>query len=347
MRLRVNRAIYVKAIVIEGRDKLSLKELPRPSIGSNEVLIRVKYCGICGTDLHIFKGEFPVKYPLVPGHEFSGVVEEVGEGVTSLRPGDKVTVDPNISCGKCYYCRTGRANFCEYWKAIGINLPGAYAEYVKAPEPNVYKLPEGVELQEAAFTEPLSCVLHGLKRIEVRLGSSVAIFGLGPIGLLHLQMVKRMGASLVIGVDLIEEKIELAEKLGADYVINPSKEDAAERIKELTKGRGVDIAIEASGSLKAFQDALRSLDYSGKLLVFGVAPQRALVNLSPFQLYRRELSIIGSFINPYTTKLALKVLSTGMVNVKPLITRVLNLEETDLGFELVKGGKVIKVLLKP
>ena len=337
----------MKAAVIEERERIKIKELPAPDLRAHEVLIKVKACGVCGTDIHIYKGEFPVKYPIVPGHEFSGIVEEVGEEVRSVRPGDRVTVDPNISCGKCYYCRTGRANFCENWQALGVTLPGGYAEYVKAPEGNVYKVPEGLTFEEAAFAEPVSCVVHGLKRARVRLGDTVAIFGLGPIGLIHLQLVKKLGATLVVGIDLIEDKLRLGERLGADHVVDASREDVVEEVKKVTGGRGVDLAIEASGNLKAFQQALRCLDYGGRLLVFGVAPQSSVVQVAPFEIYRREVSVLGSFINPYTTKCALDVIASGSVNIKALISKVYRLEEVSAAFKSVEEGRAVKVMLRP
>ena len=318
-------------------------------VRANEVLVRVGACGICGTDIHIFKGELPLKYPIVPGHEISGEVVEVGEEVQFFRKGDKVAVNPNLYCRKCYYCKRGLVHFCENWKAIGIHLPGGFAEYVKVPEFLLHKVPKTLSFEEAAFAEPIACCLHGIRRLEISPGDKVAVFGLGPIGLIHLQLAKMSGASLVIGIDLIEKKLKIAENLGADYTINASLKDPVKEIMNLTKRRGVDKVIEATGSPRVLEQTLKVADYCGKILVFGVAPPEARVSIAPYIIYRKEITIIGSFTNPFTTEDAVKLISSGVVKVKPLISHTIGLEDIVEYFNrIIKRDKdIIKVLVKP
>ncbi|MCD6563700.1 MAG: zinc-dependent alcohol dehydrogenase family protein [Thermoproteales archaeon] len=338
----------MKAFIINKPYESEVGEYSLRDLKEDEVLVKVKACGICGTDIHIFKGEFPAKFPVIPGHEFSGVVEEVGENVTRFKKGDRVAVNPNIPCGKCYYCKRGLTHFCVNWNAIGIHLPGAYAEYAIVPEANLYSFPEYLEFEEAAFAEPVACVLHGQDLINISLGDTVVVYGLGPIGLLHLQLSMIRGASKVIGVDIVEKKLKIAEELGAEYVFNALEKDVPEEIKKVL-GRGADVAIEASGSIKAFEDAIKSVDYGGKVLVFGVAPENATAAVKPFNIYRREIEIIGSFTNPFTTGRAVKILASRKINVKKIISHRISLDEVQEYYKKImdRDKTILKVIVKP
>ncbi|RLE80602.1 MAG: alcohol dehydrogenase [Thermoprotei archaeon] len=340
---------FLKAFVILDKHRAEVREIDAPKPRPNEVLVRVKACGICGTDLHIFEGDVPVKYPVIPGHEFSGEVVEVGSEVEDVREGERVAVNPNISCGKCYYCKRGVVHFCERRVAIGIELQGAFAEYVAVPETNVHRLSNALSFEEAAFAEPIACCLHGQDLLNVGLGDTVAIFGLGPIGLIHLQLVRARGASLVIGVEVLEKRLKLGLKMGADLVINPLERDIIKEIREATGGRGVDAVIEATGNPQVLQNALKAVDYGGKVLVFGVAPMNALISISPFEIYRKEISIIGSFINPHTTERAVKILEARRINVRDLITHEVRIEQVLEVFEKLRTKRedFVKVIVKP
>jgi len=339
----------MRAFIINKPRDAGLIELPKPVPAPGELLIRVKACGVCGTDLHIYEGEFPVPLPRVPGHEFSGEVVEVGEGVKDFSEGDRVAVDPNIHCDSCYYCRRGRFNYCVNWQGIGLNRHGAYAEYVTVPVKNVYRVPDGLSYEAAAFMEPLACCIHGVDRVRAAPGENVAIFGLGPIGLLHVQLARLSGASKIIGIDLVDERLSMAEKLGADLTVNAAKEDPVKAIKQATRGHGVDVVVEASGSLKAFSQAIKVLDNTGRMLVFGVAPEGAKVEVEPFEIYRREISIVGSFTNPLTNERALKLLASGAVKVSPLITHKVGLKDVLTVFQAMKARdkKLLKALVIP
>ncbi len=339
----------VRALVIEAPYRCRVADVSEPAPGPGEVVIKVRACGVCGSDLHKYRGEIPVEYPVIPGHEISGVVVRVGEGVEELREGDWVAVDPNIACHSCSYCREGLVHFCEKWRAIGVHLPGGYAEYVKAPASNVYKLPSGLDFEAAAFAEPLACCLHGHDILGIKQGGEVAVFGLGPIGLLHVQLAKLSGSSLVVGVDLVEKKLRLAERLGADVVVNAAEEDSVRAVLEVTRGRGVGYVIEATGVPKVVEQCLRVLAPKGRLLVFGVCPQGAKIELEPFLVFRKELTILGSFINPHTTSRALRLLASGRVRVKELISHKLRLGDVEDFFKrmIAHDPEVVKGVVVP
>lgn len=339
----------MRAYVITSSFRGEVTEIDKPGLKSGWVLIKVAYAGICGTDVHIFRGEVSVPLPLVPGHEFSGIVEEIGEDVNGLKRGDKVTVDPNVSCGKCYYCRRGMSHFCENWWAVGVHRQGAFAEYVAVPQRNVYKLPGKLSLRAAAFTEPLACCIHGQDRAKIKHGDTVLILGAGPIGLLHLQLARLRGAADIIVADIVDLKLSVAERLGADLTVNPAKENLERAVREHTGGRGVDVAIEAAGSVEAFRAALKALDFGGTLVVFGVAPESSVANLRPFEVYAKELKIVGAKINPYTTERALKLLSSGKIRVDELVTHEIPLEELPTYMEKLAQKKLeaLKVLVRP
>jgi threonine dehydrogenase-like Zn-dependent dehydrogenase len=301
---------------------------------------------VCGTDLHIFEGEFPVRLPLVPGHEFSGVVDKVGQRVKRIKVGDRVAVDPNINCRTCYYCKKGMTNFCEKWEAIGVTRQGAYAELVAAPVSNVYRVPQGVPLERFAFVEPVSCVLHGLDRAKPKRGETALVMGLGTIGLIFGQLLKTKGVK-VMGADLVGHRLKLARSMGFDQTVNPAEESTAEAIRSWTAGRGVDLVVEASGSIKATEEATKLVDKGGRIIIFGVAPETAALTVRPFALYRNEISLIGSFTNPNTFAGAIKTLSSGKLSVEEFISKSVDLAHVETAFEDVSLRKGIKYLVEP
>jgi len=321
-------------------------EMPEPSISPDDVLVRVACCGVCGTDLHIFEGGYPVRLPLVPGHEFSGVIDKIGRRVKRFKVGDRVAVDPNINCGTCYYCRKGMTNFCEKWEAIGVTRQGAYAELVAAPASNVYRVPESAPLETFAFVEPVSCVLHGLDRANPKKGETALVIGLGAIGLIFGQLLRMRGVK-VMGSDLVEHRLRLAKNLGFDQIVNPADESIAHAARSWTAGRGVDLVVEASGSIKATEEAMKLLDKGGRIVVFGVAPETATLALRPFSLYRDEISLIGSFTNPNTFAAAVKILTSSRLLVEELISKTIDLSHVETAFEEVSLRKGIKYLVKP
>jgi 2-desacetyl-2-hydroxyethyl bacteriochlorophyllide A dehydrogenase len=340
----------MKAASLFGVGDLRVVEKDIPKISADEVLIEVGACGICGTDLHFFKGEWRVNTPIVLGHEFSGTVVQTGSQVTSVKTGDQVVVEPNILCGKCRYCRMSERNFfCENLQAIGVTIDGAFAEYVKAPERNVYKMPVSIPLEEAALIEPLACIIRGLDNVRIPVGSSVAVVGAGPIGLLMIQMVKHYGASKIIALDVVEERLKIAEGLGATSIVNPEREDPWRTVQEITGGIGVDVSIECVGSSSAIDEAFKLARRGGRLLIFGVAPEQDVWQVKPFEIYDKEISIFSSYRSPYTFQRAVEVASSGRLKLKPLVSHVHRLDEIAEVFNGLANRKkrAIKVLIKP
>jgi len=337
----------VKAVCFESPYHVSVVEMPVPAVGPGDVLIRVEAAGVCGTDLHLYVGEFDPKYPLVPGHEFSGVIVETGKAVTNFRPGDRVAVDPNLSCDRCHYCRRELPNHCENREAIGVTRAGAFAEYVVAPEQAVFSIGD-MSFAEGAFIEPLACVVYGHERARLRLGDSVLIFGAGPIGLLHLQLAKRTGASQVTVVDVRADRVELAKRLGADYVIiSRSGEDLATQLREIAP-YGFELVIDATGVPAVVEGALSYVTRGGKLLVFGVCPNESTIRVNPYEIFRRDLEIIGAFAVRRSFQAARNLLLAKALDINPLIGVTVNLEDFPAVLELMRQGRApMKIQVDP
>ena len=248
----------MKAAVYHGPGDLRVEEVPVRKLKDNEVKIQVKYCGICGTDIHIFHGDggcCDVTPPLVPGHEFSGVVAEVGAGVKTVKVGDRVTGDPNDMCGECYFCKNGMQHFCKNNIGIGTTVDGGFAEYVIMREKQVYKVSDDLSFIEAAMTEPISCCLHGIDLCNIKAGDTVLVIGGGPIGMIMMQLAKNAGASKVIMSEPVEEKREQALKLGATKTIDPLHEDVEAVLAEYCEN--VNVVIECVGNVHTQADAVR------------------------------------------------------------------------------------------
>ncbi|MEM3660382.1 MAG: zinc-dependent alcohol dehydrogenase family protein [Thermoproteota archaeon] len=340
----------MKAASLFRVEDLRVVEKDIPKISEDEVLIQVGACGICGTDLHFYKGEWKVNTPLVLGHEFSGTVVQTGSQVATIQRGDRVVAEPNIVCGKCKYCRMSERNFfCENLQAIGVTVDGAFAEYVKAPERNVYRFPSWMSMEEAALIEPLACVIRGLDNVKIPVASSVAVVGTGPIGLLKVQMVKHYGAAKIIALDVVEERLKLAEELGATRVVNPGKEDPEKAVLDETEGIGADVSIECVGSSSAIDVAFRLARRGGRLLIFGVAPEHDVWQVKPFEIYNKEVSIFASYRSPYTFQRAVNIASSGRLKLKPIISHIHRLDEIVEVFNELAGKRkqAIKVLIKP
>ena len=340
----------MKAAVLHEVRDLRLEDVMTPKIKADEVLIKIHATGICGTDIHIYRGEWKTGMPIILGHEFSGIIAETGRDVSNLNVNDPVVAEPNIPCGSCYFCRMSERNyFCENLQAVGVTINGAFAEYVKIKAANVYKLPKDLSLDEAALIEPLACCIRGIDQAGIRIGDTVAIIGAGPIGLILLQLARLAGASMLIQTDMEDARLKMARKLGADYVINITEEDPVEAIKRLTNGYGTDVAIEAVGSPKAITQAMRATRRGGRLNIFGVSPQDAVWEVKPFELYDKELTITTSYRSPFTFQRAVKIVSSRKVNLKPLISHVFRLEEIQRAFEVAEKRleDAVKVLVKP
>ncbi len=326
----------MKAAVLEGVKKIAVREgVAEPSIGPKDVLVRAKACGICGTDVHIWEGDFFPTFPLIPGHELAGEVAEVGAEVTDLKVGDRVMVDPTVTCEECHFCMINRQNHCLHWNAVGVTRDGGFAEYVRVPAKNCYRF-ENVSFSEAAFCEPLACVVFGQDRARVDLGSEILILGAGPIGQLHVQASRANGASSITVVDVVESKLDLARQHGASDVV-VADNAVEEKLRKIAR-HGFDVVIDATGVAKVMQDSLRFTKNGGKYLVFGVCGPHDKVEISPFEIYRRDLEIIGSFAIRRTYDRAFKLMEHGVVKVEKLIHEAMPVDELPRGLDMMKRG---------
>ncbi len=331
----------MKAAQIERPGEASVITIPEPVPGADDVLIRVRAAGICGTDLHIFKGEYEATYPLIPGHEFSGEVVAVGANVRNFQVGDRVTADPNIPCNRCRYCQRNEPNQCVNLKAIGVTRSGAFAEYVIAPEGNVFAIGD-LSYSAAALVEPLACVVWGLKQVEVQPGDTALVFGAGPMGCLVAQGLKSAGASKVVVTDLVRGRLDLAERLGASETVVADDDQMAALLS--IEPDGYDIVVDATGIPAVLEGTFVYTKPRGKLWVFGVTPQGTWVKFPAYEVFRRDLKIIGSFAVNRTFPQSIALIQSGTVQVEPLISHQLAIDEFVRGLEIAekdpKRGKV-------
>ncbi|WP_077532934.1 zinc-dependent alcohol dehydrogenase family protein [Massiliimalia massiliensis] len=336
----------MKSAVFYGKHDLRLEERALPSVGKHDVLIKVMACGVCGTDVHIYegdKGAAETNPPTILGHEFAGVVEQVGEAVTQVKVGDRVCVDPNQLCGKCYYCRSGIGHFCENMVGIGTTVEGGFAQYCAVNESQVYHLADTTPFEEGAMTEPVACCLHGIDLCEISAASTVMVIGGGMIGLLMVQLAKLSGAHQVILLEPVEGKREVGKKLGADLCIDPIHEDVKAVLAEHQIHR-ISVVIECAG-LK--QTIAQAIDLAGKysiVMMFGLTKPDDEVAIKPFQIFQKEVILKASFINPYTQQRALDLINAKKIDVSSMVYEVRGLsglEEVLANAELRKKGKFI------
>jgi 2-desacetyl-2-hydroxyethyl bacteriochlorophyllide A dehydrogenase len=330
----------VRAIVIDRPGVIALKDVPDPSPADGEVVVRVRACGVCGTDLHIAAGEFPpTPYPIIPGHEFAGEIVARGAGVSpELADGTLVAVDPSLYCGSCQACRAGRGNLCARWGAIGDTVNGAFAEFVSVPAANAYPLAPHLDARQGALAEPVACAVHGLHRLGPVAQCSAVIFGAGTMGLLLLQLLLNSGASSVSVVDRVQYRLAVARKLGAQHT--------ATDLAGLS-GEHFDVSVDATGVPSAIEQACDVLARGGRLLVFGVTSQAAAVRLPPFRIYNDELTILGSMAILHSFQPAVSMLTSGAVDVSPLLGQAISLERFDDALAQVREGQGIKTQVCP
>lgn len=307
----------MRAAVFKGTHRIEVETWETKKLTLQEVRIRVKSCGICGTDQHIYhghQGSAAVTPPVVLGHELAGEVVEIGAGVTGLQVGDRVSVDPNIYCGSCGYCRNGRPHLCDHLQAVGVTRDGGMGEYCVAPSPNCYVLPDQLSYIEGAMVEPLGCVLHGFKKLDIRPTHKVLLIGGGFIGQLFLQLVKQRGVARIIVSDPAVEKHAALLALGAEEVVLPAGE-SLEKLKD-----SADVVIECVGRQQSMELAIQAARKGGQVLLFGVASPDTQIQVSPFAVFTKELQIFGSFINPHTHEEAIAIIKQGGVRIEPLIS---------------------------
>jgi len=319
----------MKAAVFYGKEDLRIEEVPMPGLTPDGVLIKVHACGVCGTDMHIFDGDegaAPSPAGTVLGHEFAGEVIAVGERVKNVTVGDRVCVDPNKLCGECDYCRGGIGHFCESMIGIGTTVNGGFAEYCCVPASQVYKFSDKITCAEGAMTEPVACCLHGIDLCDITAGDTVAVIGGGMIGLLMLQLARLKGAATLIMIEPIEEKRTLAKSLGADIVIDPFHEDAA----SVLAAQGIDriaTVIECVGRTSTVEQAISLAGKRSTVMMFGLTAPQDTVSIKPFEIFKKEIVLKASFINPYTQKRALALIESGRIDVSSMVYRTISVDE--------------------
>lgn len=335
----------MQAVVFPAPEVISFERVPDPTCAPDEVIVRVARAGICGTDLHIFHNEYMSTFPVIAGHEFGGTVLEVGSAVTDFRQGDRVAADPNLYCGHCYFCRHEQANHCLNWQGVGITRSGAFAEYVAVPARACYSLPPALSDTQAALIEPLSCVIHALNRIRVHPGDEVLVFGAGPMGLLLVQALKKSGASQVVVVETQAERLDLARRLGATATV-PAGEEQREALQTLAP-YGFAVVVDATGIPAVIERAFDYLKPRGQYLQFGVSPMTADIRVRPYDIFRHDWTIVGSFALCYTFQQSIAWLTSKVVDVEPLVSHTLPLAAFQGAFEEFAAGKTLKVQLQP
>ncbi len=344
----------MKAAVLYAKKDLRVTEVKKPIIGEGEVLIRVRASGVCGSDLPRVLGTESRYYPNILGHEFSGVVEECSPDARNIKVGDKVSVAPLVPCHVCENCLSGHYSLCKNYSFIGSRQAGAWAEYIKVPEINVVKLADELDFIEGAFLEPLTVALHGLLLMDFKPLSTVAITGMGTIGLLTLQCAKIMGAKEITVFDIDDEKLKIAKKLGADYVVNTRTDDIYERIKNIAKGKGFEMVIETAGVPFTELLCLNIAGNNAHVMFIGTPHKAFTIEQAQFEnINRKELKVQGSWMSysaPFPGrewKLGVDYLANAQVKVRDLIDRIISLDEIVDTFADFESGKVSgKVVLK-
>jgi 2-desacetyl-2-hydroxyethyl bacteriochlorophyllide A dehydrogenase len=329
----------VRAVVIKAPHEVEVTTVDDPTPGPRDVIVDVAACGICGTDLHILEGEFAPTLPVIPGHEFAGTVVAIGSDVRELAVGARVAVDPSLYCNECHYCRIGRNNLCERWSAIGVSVPGGAAEFAVAPVANCVQLADHIRLEDAALIEPLSCAVRGYDVLRSQLGSHVLIYGSGTMGLMMLELAKRTGAASVDIVDINPERLVTARQLGVS--------GAATSADEFDRPRGWELVIDATGAAPAIQDGLSRVGPGGTFLQFGVSSYATRVEIDPYRIYNKEITITGSMAVLHSYERAADLFAIGVLDPEVFISDRLPLADYVEALARFKAGQGRKIQVLP
>jgi D-arabinitol dehydrogenase (NADP+) len=338
----------MKAVVYDAPRSFSYRDMPDPEVADDEVLVRIHGCGFCGTDLHIHEGEFGPRFPLIPGHEFTGEIVELGTGVSGFDVGQRIVANSNTVCGTCFYCLRGDFLLCENLGAYGVTLNGGFAEYLKVKVDRVFAI-RHLKIREAIMVEPTACALHGIEVLDAKPGSDVLLFGAGPTGQVLAQLVKLNGAARLVVAAPPGKKLDLISKLAADEVAPMDRQDASvhrQRLRELSPN-GFDYVIEATGAASVCEEALPFVRRRGTLLVYGVYPEQATARFRPFDLFRGEISIKGSFAQVDSFARALAYLENGRIKVDEIVTEEVPLSDYQRALEIAWARQGVKTMLVP
>ena len=330
----------MKAIVLSAVDELAVSQVEKPKASAGKSVIKILACGICGTDRHIYKGEYPSGKPVILGHEFGGVIEEVAPG-SKFKVGQIVSIDPNIVCGTCDDCRAGRTAFCPELTALGVNINGGLAEYVITPDTQIYPVKDGLDPLHLAFIEPLACSIRGLDLANLKGGEKVAILGGGVIGLLVVQLAKLAGASEIVLVTRQKFRRDVALQIGATRVVDPRAEDVAASIANM------DVTFECAGAVETFKQSQVITRRGGSVIVLGLTAADTNLEINPFNIVVNELRSKGSFLNPLTQARAAELVGSGKLNLDILISKVVDLDGVQAILDAPPAEGEIKYIVCP
>lgn len=332
-----------------------VERLPIPRAGAGELVAKSVVALTCGTDVKMFKrGHVLTKPPQIIGHEFAGTVTEVGEGVKNFKLGMRIAAANSAPCNRCFYCMMKQPNLCEHINEslVGFTWPGTYAEYVRIPErivrQNTFQVPDDVTLEHVASLEPLACVVHGWDLLRAEPGGTAVVIGGGPIGLLHVQLARLHGAKQVVLCDVVDQRLEEAKKVGAEITINSNRENLADRVSDLTDGRGADIVIEAVGRKETWESTTQLVRKGGTVLLFGGCASGTNVTLNADKIHYGELHVQGAFHHtPSAVERAFNLIVKGRVSIAPLISHDMPLEKAEEALKMMGEGKALKIALRP
>lgn len=339
------------AVFYGSRKPLKIEEVPVPVIGPREVLINIKACGICHTDLNYMDGIKPTgKLPIIPGHEPAGVISKIGKDVKEFKEGDRVVVYITLTCGECRYCRIGKENLCERKQTVGVTVDGGFAECLKVPARSLVKLPSEIAFEEGAI---LACGVvtpyHALKDIaDLRIGETLAVYGTGGLGMSAIQIAKALGALNILAVDIVAEKLKLAKKLGANFIINALEENPPVRIRELTNGEGVDVAIQLTPVPKVTEQAIESVGKGGRVVIVGWGAPESLFQVNTLDLLGKEVKLMGcAGARKQNLVELVELVRSEKIHIKHIISHKVSLDEINSGIEMVRKGVPIRVVVTP
>lgn len=334
----------MKSVVMYSPGDVKIEESAKPNPKIGEVLIKVKKSGVCGTDYLLYQGYYYANFPIIFGHEYSGEVVELGGEVSNINIGDRVTVDPNIVCHRCYYCRIGEEHLCENLITLGIHKNGGFAEYSLVPERNIYKMPDNLSFAQGALAEPLACAMRGIEVSNIKQGDTVLILGAGGMGNLVMQLAKNSGASNILVSEPNRKRREVAIEYGATNAIDPNEKDVEKEIKKM-KYCGADVVFECTGISKVAESALHLSRKGGHIILFGVCPKGETIPVTPFDINENELFISGSFNNPYTQVKAVEMLSSGKIKTDKLINPVFSISEFNKVWGTFGGEDTMRIMI--
>ena len=342
----MNGETRMRAAILYGKRDIRMEEAPMPEVGCRDVLIEMRVAGISGIEPIIYEGGYVAKDGIIAGFQAAGVVAEVADKVRSVEVGQRVSFDPNLSCGYCRYCKRGQTLFCENLQGYGVHRTGTFADYFAVPESNVYPLPDGMPFEDAPLIEHTSCVLHAVELSQMAFADVVVVLGAGLVGNLFIQMAAARGAATVIAVDVSGKKLAKAAEVGADHAIDASKGGVVAAVLERTGGRGADVVFDTAGVPAALEEAPAYAAKGGTIVVFATHPKDAAVSIRPFELLEKEIRIQAAYCNPLTYGKALDMIAGGKINVQTLISDEVDLDDLVKGIEKKRDEDLFYVLVR-